>query len=196
AHTLLEHGRPAEALRVYETIALVAEKLGATETLAHILNNVGVCAVSLGDLDRAETCFGIAYKMFEDINLTAELPRVRGGKVLVLTARGRYNEAVSVLFEIRRQFLDFGMPIVAALVSLDIVENLYLAGRTSQIASLCEEMVMTFTAASLRQNAMKALAYLTDLARQRPVVPDDVQLVRTFLTRLDAEPEAMFELSH
>lgn len=193
ASILLSMMRYEEALDVFESSGALAEEEGDTETLAYILNCVGLCAHHLGDQERAQECFETSMQMFEDLGLKQEIPRSRGGMVLVLIARGRYNEAISELYKNRADFLALRMPILAAEVSLRIVDTLLLANRLDDIAPLCQEMIDTFLRAKLPKEAQKALAYLTDVASQRHVTSVDIEYVRSFVHLLEDHPDHEFE---
>jgi hypothetical protein len=133
--------------------------------------------------------------MFEDLGLFAEVPRVRKGLVEIAVARGRYNEAISELYKMHNAFLALRLPIIAALVELDVVDLLMVSGRTSDIPALCRKMLATFTEAGLRRNALMALAHIHSLARDGALESDDVQKVRAFLERLSGDPDAPFTAS-
>jgi hypothetical protein len=130
--------------------------------------------------------------MFESAGLYAEMPRVRKGIVEILVARNRFNEAISELYMARSEFLSMEMPVVAALVSLDIVDLLLVQKRTSEVELLCNEMITTFTRARLPINAMKALQHLQSLASASTVTDDDVQRVRAYLELLPSDPDQLF----
>ncbi len=133
--------------------------------------------------------------MFEDLKLFAEVPRVRKGLVEIAVARGRYNEAVSELYKMHNAFLALHLPIVAALVELDVVDLLMLSGRTADIPEICRKMLATFTEAGLRRNALMALAHIHTLAKKGALESEDVQKVRAYLERLSGDPDAAFTAS-
>ena len=92
-------------------------------------------------------------------------------------------------------FLALHLPIVAALVELDVVDLLMLSGRTADIPTLCKKMLATFSEAGLRRNALMALAHIHALAQDRALESDEVQKVRAFLERLSGDPDAAFTTS-
>jgi len=148
-----------------------------TETLAHAVNMIGRCAVKLDDVERAQQCFETALEMFEQLGLRAEIPRVRKGIADVLVVQGRVHEAISELYKTRAEFLAMSLPVMAALVTLDIVELLLDVGRTSEIALLCDD--------AMPHGIANAFAALRDLADR--ATGQDVQRVRDFLERLPME---------
>jgi len=153
-----------------------------TETLAHAVLVIGRCAVKLGEIDRARQCFETALEMFEDLGLRPEIPRVRKGMAEILVVHGRINEAISELYKARAEFLAMELPVLGALVALDIVDLLLMVGRMSEIELLCDASLDR-----LPRNASEAFTKLRELAGRACVDEDDVQQVRGFLERLPME---------
>ncbi|HEV2720423.1 MAG TPA: hypothetical protein VG323_10435 [Thermoanaerobaculia bacterium] len=153
-----------------------------TETLAHAVLMIGRCAVKLGEIERARQCFETALEMFEDLGLRPEIPRVRKGIAEVLVAHGRVHEAISELYKARAEFLAMDLPVIGALVALDIVDLLLTAGRISEIELLCEACPDR-----LPPSATEAFAALRERAGKACVTEADVQRVRGFLERLPME---------
>jgi hypothetical protein len=165
------------------------------QLLAYVVSIVGGCRVKLGQLDEGRECIETAIRMFEDLKLFAEVPRVRKGLVDIAVARGRYNEAISELYKMRNAFMALHLPIIAALVELDVVDLLMLSGRTADIPALGKKMLATFSEAGLRRNALMALAHIQALAQDGALASDDVQKARAFLERLSGDPDAAFTTS-
>jgi tetratricopeptide (TPR) repeat protein len=174
-------GRFEEALDIYAKCSEYAERNKNAEIVVDILDNVGFCTCSLGDLVRAQQCYETGLRMAEDLGLKRKAAGIRHGMILVLIQRGRYNEAISELYINRAEFLKLGMPTVAAEVSLRIVEILIMARRTNDVRPLCDEMITTFTRAGLQREMQKAVAYLSEVATERDVTVADVEYVRSFL---------------
>lgn len=195
AALLFKGERYQEAMSVYAAMSEHAREEEDTELLAYVLQMVGRCRVKFGQFDEGRECIETAIRMFEDLKLFAEVPRVRKGLVEIAVARGRYNEAVSELYKMHNAFLALHLPIVAALVELDVVDLLMVSGRTGDIPTLCKKMLATFTEAGLRRNALMALAHIHALAQDGALESDDVQKVRAYLERLSGDPDAAFTAS-
>jgi tetratricopeptide (TPR) repeat protein len=195
AALLFKGERYQEAMSVYAAMSEHAREEEDTELLAYVLSMVGRCRVKLGQLDEGRECIETAIRMFEDLKLFAEVPRVRKGLVDIAVARGRYKEAISELYKMHNAFLDLHLPIIAALVELDVVDLLMLSGRTADIPALCKKMLATFSKAGLRRNALMALAHIHALAQRGALESDDVQKVRAFLERLSGDPDGAFTAS-
>jgi tetratricopeptide (TPR) repeat protein len=192
AALLFKGERYQEAMSIYAAMSEHAREEEDTELLAYVLSMVGRCRVKLGQLDDGRECIETAIRMFEDLKLFAEVPRLRKGLVEIAVARGRYNEAISELYKMRNAFLSLHLPIVAALVDLDVVDLLMVSGRTADIPALCRKMLATFTEAGLRRNALMALAHIQALAQEGALASGDVQKVRTYLERLSSDPDGAF----
>jgi tetratricopeptide (TPR) repeat protein len=178
AAILFNLGRYREAADTYEAMANDYDP----ETLGHAVLMIGRCAVKLGEIERARQCFETALEMFEDLGLRPEIPRVRKGIAEVLLANGRVHEAISELYKARAEFLTMELPVLGALVALDIVELLVTVGRISEIELLCN-----VCPDRLPQQASQAFAALRERAGDACVTEADVQRVRGLLERLPME---------
>jgi len=195
AALLFKGERYQEAMSIYAAMSDHAREEEDTELLAYVLSMVGRCRVKLGQLDDGRECIETAIRMFEDLKLFAEVPRLRKGLVEIAVARGRYNEAISELYKMHNAFLTLRLPIVAALVELDVVDLLMVSGRTGDIPALCRKMLATFADAGLRRNALMALGHIQALAQDGALESNDVQRVRAYLERLSGDPDAPFTTS-
>lgn len=177
ATVLFSLGKYREVADMYAAMAELAKHEGDSETLAYAVLVVGRCAVKLGEITRAQQCFETALEMFETLGLRTETPRVRKGIAEILVEHGRIHEAISELYKARAEFLSMELPVIAALVALDIVDLLLRVGRTSEIELLCD-----MCPESLPPNAAEAFGALREGATEA-----DVQRVRGFLERLPME---------
>jgi len=184
-----------EGLKTLEDCAQVARRENDTETLASLVNNIGYVYAQLGNLKEARECFATALQGFTSLGLKTEMLRVHAGWARILMQEGRYNEAVSEHYKARAAYLDLRMPVVAAEVTLRILEALFAAGRLNDIPTLCAEAVQTFAKANLPREAAKALSYVDACAQKRTLTADDVEDVRGFFQRLQDDPDERFDLN-
>jgi Tetratricopeptide repeat. len=192
ATALVRQQRYDEGLRALEECAELARRENDTETLASLVNNIGQVYARLGNLKAARDCFNTAIEGFTSLGMKTEMPRVHAGLARILMQEGRYNHAVSEHYQARAAYLDLKMPVVAAEVTLQIIEALFAAGRLNDIPPLCAEAIETFTKANLPREAAKALAYIDAAAQQRTLTADAVEDVRGFFQRLQADPDERF----
>lgn len=189
---LMRADRYDEAAQVWEDIAALASGQGDTATLAYMLNNFGLCNLHVRKIDEAKRCFSTALKMFQELGLNTEIPRVRGGFALALTQEGRYAQAISEHYLNRAEFVRYGMLVDAGKAATRIIETLFIAGRFDDIPRLCEETVQFFKEAGLPHEARKAAVYMEDAARRGKLHIDDVREVEAFIERLRDSPTDSF----
>lgn len=184
-----------EAARVLRSVVKPARDLGDIETYAHITYFIGRCMAKLGQSTKAKTLLKEAAKLFQDLEMRAELPRIRKTLAELAFESGRIDDAIAELYMARQEFLALNQPVVAALVSLDVVDYLLIRERTSEVELLCSEMIRVFTQANLSRNALQALAHLQSLAQDSRVTPEDVQHVRRFFELLPTAPDTPFDMN-
>ncbi len=182
-----------EGLKALEECSDLARRGDDTESLATLVNNIGHVHARLGNLKEAKNCFITALEGFTSLGLKTETPRVYLGLARVLMQEGRPNEAASELYKARAAYIDLRMPVVAAEVTANIIEALFAAGRMKDIPTLCAQAVETFTRANLPREAAKALSYMNAAAQQRTLTADQVDDIREFFQRLQADPDELFD---
>ncbi len=188
---LLGSGSIKAAAAIFLETETLARQVGDSEALAYIIGNIGGCYARLGRLPEARRYLRRAIDEYQRLGLKASLLKPRTSFVRVLIQEGRFHEAVSELFEIRRAYLELQMPVVAADTGLWLVDVLYLADRVTQVPSLCRELIEVFENKKLPREAAKALAYLND-SLTRGVKQSDVRFVRDFMILLGANASAVF----
>jgi tetratricopeptide (TPR) repeat protein len=192
ANALLAMSSFTEAAAIFEEAALLARDDNDVEALAAIINNMGLCYANVGQTESARRYLDTALVHLRALGLKAEIPRNRTAFVKVLICEGRYNRAISELFEIRRIFLDeLSMPVLAADTGLWLLDLLYKAGRARDVPGLAQELITIFRSKDLPLEANKAFAYL-GAATIRGLRKDDVLHVRGFVARLLSSPGAIF----
>lgn len=192
AGLLFREGRYEDAARVLDDSIEYAQSEGDSALLAYIVDQTGAYWYGMGDLPKAKECLDTALRLFTEVGMASEALRVREGLAKVLATQGRYNEAVSEQFTIRSEYLRMGMPVVAAIAGLEVLDYLFLAGRTDDVRSLCLEMIQTFSSARLPDRAMRALAHLNVLAQKDSATEDTVGEVKAYLRALRSDPETEF----
>lgn len=182
--------RYREALDIFTGVMEHAERERDTLTVARCLQNAAECARELGDLKGARDLYPRALDRFESLQMPTETTRVRWGYALTLAAEGKIASAVSELFIVRAMYLHLGMNSHAASAALDIVRIRFDVDQ--DIRELCTELVRVFTEAGLTQNAIEALAYLRETAREGRLTATTINRVRTYFSELSAKPMLQF----
>jgi tetratricopeptide (TPR) repeat protein len=190
AGVLFSSKRFSEALEIFMNVTEQAELDGDKTTVAKCLLAGAECARELGDLSSARDLYPRALTLYEELNIRDGANRVRWGYALTLAAEGKMHAAISELFMVRAVFLTLGMNSVAACASLDIVRLRFDSG--ADVRALCTELVTTFTAAGMAQNAIEALAYLREQAKSETLTTGKIARLRTYFDELSNKPTLLF----
>ncbi len=190
AGVLFSSKRFTEALAIFMDVMARAELDGDKTTVAKCLLAGAECARELGDLGAARDLYPRALKLYEELNIRDDANRVRWGHALTLAAEGKLHAAVSELFIVRAVFLSLGMNSQAACAALDVVRLRFDAGQ--DVRELCSELVITFAAAGMAQNAIEALAYLREGAKDETLTATKIGRLRTYFDELARKPALLF----
>jgi len=174
-------------------------------------------AIPLIDTTReSRLAFGLSFNLLEDLcelgratEVEPRLPGVRRlaeslaepldlTKVVWLegkTAAGleRTAEALAAFEQARREFRSRDFYLLYALVSLDMALLLLEQGRTAEVRKLAEEMVFIFRAQGLDREALVALGFFCDAAKQDAVTVELIRRVIRFLRLAELDPELKFK---
>jgi tetratricopeptide (TPR) repeat protein len=189
---LYSRGQHDEVRSVWTAAAKDAEKLGNRDALARLHNNIGHLACELGDLEAASDSFERAIKLFEELNMLTERPKVRWGHAKILRSRGRSHEALSEFFKTEAEFLLLGSVGDAALAALATVELLIVLGRSEQAKERASELVVKFGEAGMLPNALTALAFLRECAHIERLSIGNLDHVSKFFRELGRDPLLTF----
>jgi hypothetical protein len=111
-----------------------------------------------------------------------DLIRVMWLAARVATGQGRFEEAVSGLQLVRRDFLDHGLPYLSALATLDLAVVWLRAGHTAQVRELATEIEAVFRAKKIRREALAAILLFCDAAKQETAT---VELARRAIADIE-----------
>ena len=154
--------------------------------------HMATCFLELGDAARATPLLLDARKTFEQRDVRTWL--VRTDWMLGVMARviGRFEESIKQLRGARKASEELALPEEAAHITLDLIESLLLAGRTREISSLCSEVIRYFRRSGRLRQALTAAAFLKEAAAQGSIRIETVQHVRSFVQRLERQPDLLF----
>jgi tetratricopeptide (TPR) repeat protein len=180
----------AEALVIFTEVMAQAEADGDRVTVARCLHCAAECARELGKLDAARDLYPRALAHFEELNIRDDANSVRWGYALCLAAEGKVRFAISELFKVCGIFLSLGMNGQAASAALDIVRLQVDLGE--DVRDLCVRLVTMFTDAGMAQNAIEALAYLREQAKDGRLTQTKIGRLRTYFGELTKKPNLLF----
>jgi tetratricopeptide (TPR) repeat protein len=179
-----------ESLAIFTDVMAQAELDGDRVTVARCLHCAAQCARELGDLDSARDLYPRALAHFEALNVPGDANCVRWGLAVTLAASGKVAYAISELYKARAVFLSLGMNSHAASAALDIVRIRFDDGE--DVRDLCAELVPLLSEAGLTQNAIEALAYMREQAKQGQLTTKKIIAVRTYFDALATKPTLLF----
>lgn len=147
------------ALRAFDEAMFYAAEIGDAVLITSILHNFSTAAAELG-LTGALPCRNISREQLEQFELDSEIPKSRYVTCALLKREGKYDEAVAELYLIRQEFLDRGLPVLAAQSVVQIVEQLIRLGRDSEARYLGNEALEVLTSAGVEFDAAMLRALL------------------------------------
>jgi tetratricopeptide (TPR) repeat protein len=109
------------------------------------------------------------------------LLRLRWLEGEVAQGLGRLEQAVAAFREVRHEFLGLGLGYDAALASLDLAAVLLQQGRRTDVRVLAEEMVTVFASRNIHREAMGAILFFCQAAKQEQAETDLAREVAGFL---------------
>lgn len=182
-----------EALSIYRECAPLVEEAGDAKTKISILGNVAWCERNLGEADHAQACYEEALSIAVRQGFTRSIPAIRSDLALMLIERRRYNEAISVLYMARSQFLALELNVDATLATLYILDALLLAGRTKDVPNLCDVLIPPLVKPGLHCEISKALAHIQE-ASHGTITREEIERVRSFISSVKrGHSEAVFD---
>ena len=110
----------------------------------------------------------------------------------VLAGLGREEEAEALLTAVWREYLDGGLPLYAAYVSLELALLYERQGRTAELRRLAEEMTPVFFAREIPRETALALAFFVRAVEQERASRVLIERVSGFLQRSQSRPTLRF----
>lgn len=159
---------------------------------ARIENNLGSAYLACGEIGSASKHYIVALQLYESLGIRTEAARARWSIGAVALAAGNATEAIRRLAAAKLECENLGMLGDAALVALDLCEACVLAGEHVEVRWLASEALERAKEAGIVPAALTALSYLREAAAARMLTPQEVQYVKRFVRRLEAEPTLAF----
>jgi tetratricopeptide (TPR) repeat protein len=143
-------------------------------------------------VEEALACFAQSRPLYERFEDRMGRLRVRWLEGKIALATGRFEEAETILLEVRERLVDRELGFDVALASLDLVQLYTRQGRTSEVRRLAEQMLPLFESRDVQREALVALAVLQRAAARERVTVGLVREVGDFLCRYRTESGLRF----
>jgi hypothetical protein len=182
----------AESACAFEQLRAYAESTNDAIGLARHSYHMATCFIELGDATRATPLLLDARRIYQDCGVTTELVATDWKLGVLARVAGRFEESIAQLRAAKDASEALALPEEAAHVTLDLIESLLLAGSTREISSLCSEVMRYFRRSGRLLQALTAAAFLKEAAARGKVRVETVRHVRSFVQRLERQPDLLF----
>lgn len=169
------YGRAAE---IFSTALTLSQTLEDDRLAAGAHLNLGNCYEELGRSEEAVAHLVLSLKLFEQYGMTAESPRAVWGLAHLLARTGRVAQAETELKRVAAELTAAGMPVEGALVWLDLLDLFILLERYDDVRNHAAELARIFATTGLREEALHAVALLSQASPDAPVSHDQINEVR------------------
>lgn len=168
------------------------ERTDDTQTLASLHNNLAQVLVDMNRSEDAAPHFYSAIQLHAALGNDGSRWKANWGLARTLLASGHTTEAAERLEECRTAFERLGMRDDANRVRLDLVEAFLALGRHADAAPNAESLVSYFGGIGAAASVLNAVAQLREAVAAGRATPGSAGQVRTYLQRLEREPEILF----
>jgi tetratricopeptide (TPR) repeat protein len=184
-----EFSRAAEA---FGQLRSYAESNDDAIGVARHSYHMATCFLELGDAARATPLLLDARRTYVERGVKTELVATDWKLGVLARVSGRLDESIAQLRAAKGTSEKLGLPEEAAHATLDLIESLLLVNRTGEIASLCSEVMRYFRRSGRLRQALTATAFLKEAAAHGRIRVETVQHVRSFVQRLERQPDLVF----
>jgi len=155
--------------------------------------NLLVALCNLQCFAEAETKLSEVRELAERLGGELDLTRLVWLEGKVAAGLGRTAEAETAFRQARQVFERRELTVNYALVSLELALVLLEQGRTGEVRTLAEEMLVIFQAQQVEREALAALRLFCDAAKQETATVELARQVVKYLYRAQHDPELRFE---
>ena len=159
--------------------------LVAGHNLVHLLVDTGRYREALGRLDETRA-------LHLQLGGRLDFVRFRWLEAKVYDGLGWLQRAARLYAEVRRSFIEEGLAYDVALVSLDLAAVYSQERKTAVVRRLAEEVLPIFSSQMAHQEAIAALLFFRDAARNETATVSLIQEVADYLRRSRANPGLPF----
>jgi hypothetical protein len=119
--------------------------------------------------------------------------RLRWLEGRIAAGRGNRKQAISILAQVRDEFLRCGLAQDGALVSLEMAVLYLEMGRTAEVRILTRQMAPIFKAQGIHREILAALTLFRDAAESESVTLELAHRLVTYLNRARYNPDLHFQ---
>jgi tetratricopeptide (TPR) repeat protein len=159
--------------------------LVAGHNLVHLLVDTGRYREALGRLDETRA-------LHLQLGGRLDFVRFRWLEAKVYDGLGWLDRAAGLYQEVRQSFIEEGLAYDMALVSLDLAAVYSQEQKNAEVRRLAEEMLPVFGSQMAHQEAIAALLFFRDAARNDTATVSLIQEVADYLRRSRANPTLRF----
>jgi transcriptional regulator with XRE-family HTH domain len=170
------------ALAVLAEASPLIEATGDSDLLLRLRFNMAVDLCHLRRYTEAATLLPRVRELAIERANELDLLRVSWLEARVEVGKGRTEEAIALLEQVRRDFAARELPYDAALASLDLAVLWLQTGRTAEVKTLAVAMGWIFKAKGIQGEALAALRLFCEAARQEGAT---VELARKVIAQIE-----------
>ncbi|HEV7570359.1 MAG TPA: hypothetical protein VGQ21_02575 [Thermoanaerobaculia bacterium] len=186
----------AAAAEAFEQLRGYAESNDDRIGIARHSYNLATCFLELGDAPRATPLLLDARRTYLQLHVSTEVLATDWKLGVLSRVEGRFEDSIVQLRDAKKSAEELALPEEAATVTLDLIESLLLIDKTREISSLCSEVMRYFRRSGRLRQALTAAAYLKEAASQGQIRVETVRHVRSFVQRLQLQPDLLFAPPH
>lgn len=184
-------GDPAAARSILEPLYRDADDLDP-HARAVMANNLANYSLELGDAGTASMYLLTALQLFDSLGEPEAARYARWNLAYLTLMGGKSLDAARRLQDLVREFATASMIYETALVKVDLLAALIVAGALKEAARTSRDILQSLEDADVPTGAVTAAAYLREALRRRQLTPERVSTVRRYLHRLQDDPELPF----
>jgi tetratricopeptide (TPR) repeat protein len=156
-------------------------------------SQMAVCYTHLGCYRKAAELIKEARPVAIELRDHIDLKRLTWLDARIAAGQGRRDEALSLLREVRGEFLAFEMPVDAALALLEESGLLLDEGQTAQVKALTPDLAKILKSKGVHREAQVALQFFQEAVERETATAELARRVLRFLFRARYDPGLRFE---
>ncbi len=192
AKTMEETGDYAAAIELLAAASREASRGAPSRQRLLVRANLMLNLCYLGRHEEAEAMAAEVRGLARQLGNSIDLLRVRWIEGQVAAGRGRLEEALAALREVRDEFAARGIAYDAALATLQLAEVHAAAGDTAQVRSLARESAPIFRAQGVHREAQMACELFRRAAEQEAASVEMIRRFVSYLRRAKNDPTLRF----